>query len=339
MFRRNRLSRGFTLIELLVVIAIIGVLVALLLPAVQQARESARRTQCKNQMKQFGLALHNYHEVFTSLPIGARFGIGNGSMSTGPSFWVGLLPYLDQANLYNGIESALAIDGRTWTGYNPGLGAFLNGKRVPILSCPSSTVPNYGDVGGGCQTTMAQYLGISGAYSDPNTNDIANGFRETRQPICCWDGSIQTGHTSAGGTLISSTAISLPEISDGASNVIVIGEASQFAYRNGTPVGLTTWDGFHEGLTEPYGPIVDSGNPWPRTFNLTTIAYAPNRNDATLAGVHENFGPNNPLSSAHTGGVNVALGDGSVRFISNSVDLITLKRLATRDDRGVVGEF
>ena len=95
-----RRKRGFTLIELLVVIAIIAILIALLLPAVQQAREAARRSQCKNNMKQIGLALHNYHDVFTTFPIG---GLKN---SRGPNWRVGLLPYMDQAPAYNQVSFA-----------------------------------------------------------------------------------------------------------------------------------------------------------------------------------------------------------------------------------------
>ena len=91
-------NRGFTLIELLVVIAIIAVLIALLLPAVQQAREAARRSQCKNNMKQLGLALHNYHDAANKFPIGTRF-----SMSA-PNWRVGLLPYLDQAPLFHSVK-------------------------------------------------------------------------------------------------------------------------------------------------------------------------------------------------------------------------------------------
>jgi len=93
----QRKQRGFTLIELLVVIAIIAILIALLLPAVQQAREAARRTQCRNNMKQLGLALHNYHDAFTTFPIGTQW-------SDDPNWRIGILPYLDQAPLYNSLN-------------------------------------------------------------------------------------------------------------------------------------------------------------------------------------------------------------------------------------------
>src|SRR5215213_4139527 len=93
--------RGLTLIELLVVIAIIGVLVALLLPAVQAAREAARRMQCSNHLKQIGLAMQNYHDTFNSMPYGARYNIGG----YGPSWYVGILPFCEQKNLSDQIES------------------------------------------------------------------------------------------------------------------------------------------------------------------------------------------------------------------------------------------
>jgi prepilin-type N-terminal cleavage/methylation domain-containing protein len=102
MFRRRI---GFTLIELLVVIAIIAILIALLLPAVQQAREAARRTQCRNHLKQLMLAAHNYHDVYNGFPPGCMHSqvprSGGNSASFGPSFWAPLLPYLDQGPLFN----------------------------------------------------------------------------------------------------------------------------------------------------------------------------------------------------------------------------------------------
>ncbi len=96
----RRKSRGFTLIELLVVIAIIAILIALLLPAVQQAREAARRTQCKNNLKQIGLAFHNYHDVYNTFPVGSREWVGTGGTSWGQSWWLSMLPYMEQSNIY-----------------------------------------------------------------------------------------------------------------------------------------------------------------------------------------------------------------------------------------------
>jgi prepilin-type N-terminal cleavage/methylation domain-containing protein len=128
-----RRRRGFTLIELLVVIAIIAVLIALLLPAVQQARESARRTQCKNNLKQFGLGLHNYHDTFRIFPMGT-----NGSVRdscTGGCAWRGfsvhamILPYIDQAPVYNGMNMNAM--------YNELENSPLSAVKMPAFRCPS----------------------------------------------------------------------------------------------------------------------------------------------------------------------------------------------------------
>ena len=130
-----RTRRGFTLIELLVVIAIIAVLIALLLPAVQQAREAARRTQCKNNLKQLGLALHNYHDVFNRLPM-SQYVIPTGMPQAGllQRTWTRrILPFLDQATIYNQWN---------WTqGYAVGTNLTLIATPLAVFKCPSSPVP------------------------------------------------------------------------------------------------------------------------------------------------------------------------------------------------------
>src|SRR6056297_1010615 len=147
----HRRQRGFTLIELLVVIAIIAVLVALLLPAVQQAREAARRSACKNNLKQWGLAFHNYHDTYNTLPIG-----GNGQMpGWGVSFYPGLLPFVDQAPLYNQLIFAGTHAG--WTGGGGGTGQNVNGPAVrgvvmEVMLCPSSPYDKLIPDGGNPQT-------------------------------------------------------------------------------------------------------------------------------------------------------------------------------------------
>ena len=129
---RKWTKSGFTLIELLVVIAIIAILIALLLPAVQQAREAARRTQCKNNLKQYGLALHNYHDTF------GRFAIGGTNWAGNRIGWQGrILPYVDQAPLYNGIDfNGVNTFDQTISGN------VLSRTRLPHLNCPSDPIGN-----------------------------------------------------------------------------------------------------------------------------------------------------------------------------------------------------
>ena len=124
--------RGFTLIELLVVIAIIAVLVALLLPAVQQAREAARRSQCKNNLKQIGLAIHNYHEICNMLPVG---NIASSAGGWGPSWYTQILPQIDQGPVFNRLNFSGVQPGWTYSGDPAGAnnGAVLNGVRMPVV--------------------------------------------------------------------------------------------------------------------------------------------------------------------------------------------------------------
>ena len=126
----QRRRRGFTLIELLVVIAIIAILIALLLPAVQQAREAARRASCSNNLKQIGLALHNYYDVFGMFPLGTRHSQPNSSW--GISWWVGVLPYFDQAGMYNKLTMDGNHVGWTYNAYAGGAnGVVANGNSIP----------------------------------------------------------------------------------------------------------------------------------------------------------------------------------------------------------------
>lgn len=323
--------RGFTLIELLVVIAIIAILIALLLPAVQQAREAARRTQCKNNLKQIGLAMHNYHDVSLSFPIGSNTGQ---NQSFGVSYWAGLMPYFDQANMY----SQLSFDGLHpgWTARNTGIlnGRAANGLPFSMMLCPSSPLPTMRNTGGGNVTCMPQYVGINGA-----TDDTATPSQFTQTPPqrgccnCC--GSVTGGGiTSRGGLLVVNQAIKIRDITDGTSNTIMVGEQSNFV-KNADGTGQNRINGHHGWLmgTHRWGFTNR------RAFNLTTVRYPPNSVTLGIAGVGNNDGPNNGLFSAHTGGVQVLQGDGSVRFLSENVDMLTLRFLCSRGDGQVLGEW
>ncbi len=346
---RTRNQKGFTLIELLVVIAIIAILIALLLPAVQQAREAARRTQCKNNLKQLGLAFHNYHDTFNVFAMGVQQAVQN---SYGPSFYAGILPYLEQGNLYSKITFSGASTG--WTGAGGGSagnfnGTQINGVFIPSFVCPSSPLDQFiQDTNGGALQTCPSYVGISGAVDEDKTSanvpaTDTDGFQNDRQIYggnCCAANS-QNGYHSASGILVWNQAIGINKITDGTSNTIMLGETSDWALdannskfdiRGGAPHGwLMGTDGF--GVTSGWN------GPLSRKFNLTSVRYAPGTRNYNLAGVHNNHGPNNPLISAHTGGVQVVFADGHVSFISNNINLPTLKRLCSRDDGQTIGEY
>ncbi|HIE98948.1 MAG: DUF1559 domain-containing protein [Fuerstiella sp.] len=353
-----RKKHGFTLIELLVVIAIIAILIALLLPAVQQAREAARRTQCKNNLKNIGLALHNYHDVFGSFPNGStstQIGTGPRGGHWGISWWARILPYADQAPLYNQLE----FEG-THPGWTHGGGANSAGRRngqrasgnpIPWMLCPSSPLPKIQNAGAGANINAPHYIGIAGAADGNSRTDAwfqSDAFRNAaihrtkNRTGCC--GNNNGGRVAYGGVLLVTETKAIKDITDGTTNVMMVGECSNFAVdANGGPRNIQGTHGWLMGSDRNY---VQPSNT--RTFNLTFINYPPNfvtnpKNAAAVnqggVGIGPNFGNNNGLYSPHTGGVQIILGDGSVRFLSENINMETLRRLATRDDGGVLGEY
>lgn len=332
--------RGFTLIELLVVIAIIAILIALLLPAVQQAREAARRTQCRNNLKNFGLALHNYHDQSNTFPPGAISGQGG---SWGTSFYAALLPQIDQAPLFNRLNFSGTHLG--WTGSGGGgiNGAAIAGVLIPPMICPSSPYDQFIlDSNGGVNQTAASYVGISGAVDEDKNSAAApatntDGFTEQRQrpgADCCATNA-QNGIISEGGVMIVNQKMNISKITDGTSSTIMMAETSDFAIdpTNNTKVDIrgSSPHGWLMGVAG-VGPVNNWDGTASRRFNLTTVRYAPGTRNYNLPGVHNNHGPNNPLLSAHTGGVHALFADGHVSFISNNVNLATLKAACSRED-------
>ena len=334
----RKLSRAaFTLVELLVVIAIIGILVGLLLPAVQSAREAARRMQCTNNLKQLALSMHNYQSTYGVFAPGCQSsevprGGGSGH-SFGPSFYAGILPFIEQGALYDQLvfvgESPGYIRERAGSAgrYNE---QFVNAAgAMSFMRCPSSVAPERN----GAFAPQAHYAGISGAV-DPVS------FVETRVTEIQVAG--QPGVVSGGGMMVPNQQMDFRDCTDGTSNTMMFGEMSGSLLRlDGNQSFLSASGTTHGWLmgTRVTGtpPDLDPGDQESddRVFNITSIRYRPNQTPfayEAFPGMASNVGPNNPLSSEHPGGCQVALTDGSVRFITESMSLETLKQLATRDD-------
>jgi len=340
MLTRRRV--GFTLVELLVVIAIIGILVALLLPAIQAAREAARRASCSNSLKQIGVALQNYHDTYGRFPIGARNGLGN---QWGASFYVGLLPFMEQPALFDRWPWATTTypqDG--YPGGNAALrsdtlGVNILGLKLPALRCPSSALPEFNT--GNNEVYMASYAGIMGATDDQGR------FTEARVRPCCTccnsDGSTQynAGSVSGGGMLLLNESSKIATCTDGTTNVMILGEFSSWAYAGTVPRHIDrSWPhGWAMGTGRSAKITGGGANDDMRPFNLATIRYPIGTRDWNLPGIASNGGPNNPMTSEHPGGVQVSLVDASVRFLSESTDLELLKFLATRDDGNPLQDF
>jgi len=334
--------RGFTLIEMLVVIAIIAVLIALLLPAVQQAREAARRSQCKNNLKQIGLALHNYHDAFDRFPNG---NIASSVGGWGMSWYMRILPYADAAPVYNKLTFSGSHHGWTFSSQagDPSGDAnalVLKSADLPWLFCPSSPMEKRRDAGNAV-IPNASYQGISGST---NGNGFTNPSSRLANCCGCCGGQQATGVLSSGGMLITLHALGIRDCTDGTSNVVMVAEHSNYIRdAAGAPVQVNGIHGIMMG--SPNLTRVDwcPGCMFERQFNLTTVRYAPNapaiNNDAAWPGIGDNYGSNNPLNSAHTGGVHGLLTDGSVRFLGNNLDMLVLRRLMSRDDGSPVGEF
>ena len=326
---RWRERRGFTLIELLVVIAIIAVLVAILLPAVQQARETANRSRCANNLKQIGLALFSYEETHSRLPFGALEQRG-----IGPSWQVGLLPNLDQAALFDRFAMTGSNVGSPTFPGSPNA-ALVNKKFLPAYWCPSSPIPQF-QTTVGISVQMSSYVGIAGA-----TNE--DGFPVKRVTPCC-SGNSNDGQISGDGVLIPNASLRLADLTDGASNIMVVGECSSFGWIPGGSRRIDAsyslgWCAGTSALGTPPSLLPPGTAPMPpSSYNITTIRYPPNTQffqtgtTVAKAGMRESLGPNNPLSSSHTGGVQVLLGDGGVGHVSDNIDLEVLKKLACRDD-------
>jgi prepilin-type N-terminal cleavage/methylation domain-containing protein len=331
MLTMKRRPRGFTLIELLVVIAIIAILVALLLPAVQQAREAARRTQCKNNLKQIGLALHNYHDIYNVFPPGRVRNTYSGIVDawyTGNIAWQPrILPQMEQTNIYNRIDWNLGQGTSGTDGHGGVNGANPGGARrqiIPGFRCPS-------DPGtGGVPWIRPDGVAVTGAAA--NTGYASNNYAAAV--------GVSTRLTaSPPGLFGQNTRRGMRDITDGTSNTVIVSEIVIGFYRvNTNDSGNNTpcLDG-----AKNTGSTVQTGMSWFYSYfpqSAFFSSYLPPNGKTLDCGVNSDR-VNVPSRSVHTGGVQCLLGDGSARFITENIDIATWGRLGNIADGGVIGEF
>jgi len=305
-----RSRRAFTLVELLVVIAIIGILIALLLPAVQAAREAARRVQCSNHFKQVGLAMQNYHSAHGSFPMGLLMWTGSTPASCGPpgepAYYAGfgwsvyLLPYLEQPQVYELIDFIQ-------TGGHPHAFSYFepegpSGKntrkagesRVETFLCPSD--PQDGDLVSCC------------SWDEPNTpEDLRQtnmcGVADSDDFSC--DGTWPLQFDRADGVLAERQACRMRDIIDGSSNTLIIGEVTGGGPGSHSAHFWISWN------------VLDTGQGINGAFSIP--------GDGTWAHYRQTS-----FSSFHPGGCHFALADGSVQFLSENINFDLLQALATR---------
>ncbi|MCA9048938.1 MAG: DUF1559 domain-containing protein [Planctomycetaceae bacterium] len=319
---RSRQASGFTLIELLVVISIIAILISLLLPAVQQAREAARRTQCKNNIKQLGLALHNYHDVHQTFPPG--WIDQNNSAAANWGWTVYLFPALEQGNLYSRLDVG-AIS----------LGAALDDVALlrlmttplPMFRCPSDTGPDIND------QNVLQSVGGSRVAVASTSYVGANGGGN-------WSGA-GTTNTKLDGTFGLNSETKMRDFGDGSSNTIIVGERAWILQKpQGGQASCKA--------ATVYGANADS------TADLelrrTAVAkglFGINQrgDDTTISPVVDRCAAS--FNSRHEGGAQFLLADGSVRFVSENIQRdqsgtngdYVFQNLLNKADGNIIGEF
>ncbi|MEY4181247.1 MAG: Type secretion system protein precursor [Planctomycetota bacterium] len=308
---RGRHLSGFTLVELLVVIAIIGVLVALLLPAVQAARESARRTQCTNNLKQLALGCHNYHDTHNALPYAYQQNI---------SHLARLLPYIEQSALHDRVNYSLPFTDPS--------NAFVSMANVSGFVCPSD--PNMLPPGLG---------GTNNYYANMGSN-IVNSAPATAS------GGVNFGMADQNGAFSASVAVRFADILDGTSNTALMSERPRGDGSNGisTPLSDTYQPGTYPATADQAMAdcmavntadlskqgFSNVGVPWLRPYHSTTAYFhvlPPNHRSCM-------FPPQRIATSAgsrHPGGVMVGMADGGVRFVSRTINVTTWRAVGSRD--------
>ncbi|WP_298864758.1 DUF1559 domain-containing protein [uncultured Gimesia sp.] len=304
--RRSAKPRGFTLIELLVVIAIIAILIALLLPAVQQAREAARRTQCKNNLMQISLAIQNYEMAFEVLPAGVYNQTGpikNEPVGYHMGWLAGMMPYLDQQPLFRAIDFKQSV-------YAPD-NQQVRKAPVSVMRCPSDP-----------------HQSLTRSVAEDNIEIYQTNY------AACYNGGDAPINVDNTGVMYLNSSVSYEQITDGSSNTIFIGEhlfkETDLGWMSGTKASLRNTGSFNADFPKSAG-----------AYNRKPPQPLPDEEADD-----KNQNPVDPLlkvggfGSYHVGGAQFGLGDGSVRFLSENIDAALFEQLGNRaDGKLIMQEF
>jgi len=327
---------GFTLIELLVVIAIIGVLIALLLPAVQQAREAARRAQCNNNLKQIGLAMHNYLSACRQFP--GNIPDWNGDGIAQPHTWmVMILPYLDQTALYDRLNLSHAGNGGSWvnalfqnkTAYN---------AQISVYVCPSDSFQSKDyDIYNGFVPGKTQSVNYCGTMTGPFSTPYGSGKPYLEGMYTPLDGPAWLSSPTLLWGSPYADRIREKDVVDGLTKTFVVMEKQAIALEPDGTLNSQTW--FNTIPWWTLGTIINA-TPWWMTPTILPETWGINPKFFPTQDYYYNVPTWDYSASFHPGGVNALLGDGSVQFVSQSVDRRVLRNSLTRakgDNAGNVG--
>lgn len=349
---QTRKPSGFTLIELLVVIAIIAVLVGLLLPAVQQAREAARKTQCKNNLKQLGLAIHGYHDTHNVFPpayigsptaTGSAFGVNypddNRNGPSGLGWGVMILPFLDQVPLYQQFNPTIAM----WSSQQ----SVAMRAKLQAMLCPSAVGGNDGfplrrytsgtneeplnpqPYSPAIVLAHAHYVTMSGSQGPWGRPTAYSTDFSLPEPIA------GVGNVTMDGMFYRNSALRMADVRDGTSNTVFLGEHTS-RLSDKTWVGVVPYGVACKKVGGTVTDDCDSGGA------LVQAHSGPDSHDHPQVIIHQ---PNHPaghpdqLESDHVGGCHCLIGDGSVRFVSQYIDAFVWAAVCTRAGGELTGDF